>query len=42
MLLQVITALPVGSKVLAIFGPEGGLTPPKSKKPSKTTPNYAG
>lgn len=42
MLLQVITALPVGSKVLAIFGPEGGLTPPKSKKPSKTTLNYAG
>ncbi len=35
MLLQVITALPVGSKVLAIFGPEGGLTLRNRRSPAK-------
>ncbi|MGH1876690.1 16S rRNA (uracil(1498)-N(3))-methyltransferase [Enterococcus casseliflavus] len=42
MLLQVITALPVGSKVLAIFGPEGGLTPSEIEEAQQNNAKLCG
>ena len=42
MLLQVITALPVGSKVLAIFGPEGGLTPSEIEEAQENNAKLCG